>query len=37
MNLLMQNMEFNIPRNGGDSILNYIMCDNVLFPMNIMK
>jgi hypothetical protein len=37
MNFLVQNMEFSIPRNGGDNILNYIMCDNALFPMNIMK
>jgi len=35
MSLLTQNMEPNIPNNGSERILNYIMCGNVLSPMSI--
>jgi len=30
----MQNMELDIPTNGGERILNYIMCDSAFCPMN---
>jgi hypothetical protein len=33
----MQNMELNIPNNGGERILNYIMCGSAVCPMNVMK
>jgi len=37
MRLLVQNMEPNIFNNGGERILNCIMCGHALSPMNIMK
>jgi hypothetical protein len=37
MNLLVQNMEFDILSNGIKKILNCIMCDGVLSPMNTTK
>jgi hypothetical protein len=37
MNLLVQNMEFNIFSDGSKRILNYIMCGSVFSPMNTMK
>jgi hypothetical protein len=37
MNLFIQNMEPNIPNNGGEKIPNYIMCGSAFYPTSATK